>query len=148
MAAKSEPPISPNKFVEGSYTKGDSAWTVDATGNVTLTSWRTSLFDIPDIEMIRAIDFSAGDEVKVVITKLSGTLSAAQFTDISVCGVLIVQNSLWGTGTTAVSKTTTAPSASTSKYLEIKNRTGTATLTDYKFKVDVYVNGTKVFQEV
>lgn len=144
MAAKSEPPISPNKFVEGSYTKDASAWTVDATGNVTLTAWRGT----QAIEMIRTIDFSVGDEVGVLVTKLSGTLSKAQFVDISVCGVLIVQNSLWGTGTTAISKTITAPSASTSKYFEILNRTGTATLMDYKFKVDVYVNGTKVFPEV
>ena len=150
MLQTSEPPVPPNKFIAGEYIKGTSAWSVDSSGDVTISSWGSESANQMSIKMERMIDIEIGDSVQIVVTKLSGSISAQQRADAWLCGsgMQFMQNDIWGTGDTPVSKTKTASAAPSSVYFTIRNKTGTATFSSYKFKVEVYVNGVKKFPEV
>ena len=148
MVQDGEPTLPPNKFVEGTITKGDTSLTVDSDGNVTVSSWKGATANRPSIPMVRAIDFKTGDSLRLVVKKISGTMSVQQYCEIWVNSFKVMSNELWGTGTTAIDKTITATADANSVYFTMNNKTGTANFSSYKFKVEIYVNGTKKFPEV
>lgn len=148
LMAQQKEIVPKNRFVEGSFTRGTSAWTVDANGDVVFSALNGSSENFPYVQMIRKIDISTGDTVRLVIKKKAGSVSRAQFANIWVCGYKIATNTSWETGSTPIDVSGIAGTASTNAYLTINNLTGTATYSSYKVSVEVYVNGTKVFPEV
>lgn len=145
LQTPSEPP---NRFIEGTYTKGTSEIVIDSAGDMTINSWGSTTANRPSIPMVRALNFVTGDTVRLVITKLSGTISAIQFCEIWVNSMKVVDNESWGTGSTPITKTITATADAGSVYFTFNNKTGGAAFTNYKVKVEIYVNAVKVFPEV
>lgn len=147
LIAQQKKIVPKNRFVEGSFTRGTSAWTVDANGDVVFSALKGNAENRPYVQMIRKIYISSGDTVRLVIKRKAGSVSAAQFVDLWVCGYQIASNKSWGTGSTPIDVSGTAGAASSNAYLTINNRSGTASYSSYKVSVEVYVNGTKVFPE-
>lgn len=135
----------PNGFIEGTFTNGQSAWSVDSAGEVVVTAWKGASTNALRLQIDRTLDINAGDSVRVVVTKISGTLSIAQSCDFNVCNLSVLPNASWSNGTTAVNKTFTASHNPSGTVFYIGNRAGTATVTNYRIKFEIYANGTKVF---
>lgn len=98
--------------------------------------------------MVRAIDFVTGDTVRLVVTKLSGSISASFFCEIWVNSLKVADNKSWGTGTTAIDQSVTAAADAGSVYFTMNTKSNAITFSSYKFAVEVYVNGVKKFPEV
>lgn len=141
----SEKKTEPNGFVKGTFTHGQSAWTIDSDGEMLITAWKSSVANSLQPEIERTLDIKAGDSVRVVVTKISGTISVAQFADISVCGLDVLSNESWGKWKTAVDKTFTASTNPIGTSFYIGNRAGTATITSYRVRFEIYANGKKIF---
>lgn len=147
MVATAEPPIDPINFTPGSFTQGTSAWNVaeNNSGEFTVTAWIGMWANRIAVKMSRSIEISTGDVVRFVAKKVSGTLSASQFAEVALGGLSIQNNGAWNNGATAIDKTVTATSNVMAQTINISNRSGTATATNYKVKITIYINGQQVF---
>lgn len=147
MMATAEPPIDPINFSPGSFTNKTSAWNAEEnnSGELTITAWKATWAKRITAQLSRNIKISSGDVVRFVAKKVSGTLSRAQFADVYIGRMAIGDNVNWSNGTTAFDKTVTASSNVTANVIDLANRTGTATATDYKVKITIYINGQQAF---
>ena len=147
MMAEREPPIDPINFTPGSFTQGTSAWNVaeNNSGEITITAWNNSWVNRIAAQMSRNLEILSGDVIRFVAKKVSGTLSRAQYVDAHIGALTIGTNVEWKNGTTALDKTVTASSNVTANVISLNNRTGSATSTDYKVKITIYINGQQAF---
>lgn len=147
MVATEEAPINPINFKPGSFTQGTSTWNVDEnnSGELTMTAWKGAWANRIAAKMSRNLEISAGDAVRFVVKKVSGKLSVTQSANVEIGSFAIQVNESWNSGTTAVDKTVTATTNVSSNIINLTNRAGTASTTNYKVKITIYINGQQVF---
>ena len=137
-----------NGFEDGSYTAGSTSMSI-SNNILSISKWSggasanhvTLRFKYP-------LNIQTGDTVRIVVNKTAGTMSAAQYCNISVGGNTIISNKLWDKGSTAIDLTNTSPGNANNLAFVPQNRTSTASFTGYKCSVKVYVNSIQVLPEV
>lgn len=143
MASASK--IKPNGFIEGTYTNGTSAWSVNSAGEITITTWSGGWQNALTPKIMRYLDILPGDSVRVIVRKVSGTISRSPFVTFTVNNLSVLSNESWKKEATAVDKTFTATANPSSTQFYINNITGNATITNYKVRFEIFCNGKKIF---
>ena len=136
-----------NGYVDGTYTNGNSSWSV-SNNVISISSLSGSYGNRMKILFKEGLNIQTGDTVRVLAQRTSGSISGIYYVDVWVGGNKIVNNKLWNKTATALDQSLASPGNSNSLYVEINNRTGDKTYTNYKCTVKIFVNGVQVLPEL
>ena len=147
LLAKEARTVEKNCLVPGDYTNGTSRYQVDKYGNLRITTWGGAWANRLMIPLLRPVDVTVGDTLRVVIKRVGGAVSTSFSADGYLGGNQFSPNSTWATGATAMDKTTTVTSTSAGQLI-FNDRSISATFTNYIVSIQIFVNGQQLIPEV
>lgn len=136
-----------NNFDGGTYTMGTSSGTV--TGNrLSITAFNNGDSNALTLKFDYPLNIQTGDTVRVLIKKVSGSVSKVSFTNIYVGNNKVVNNVAWQTGNTPIDITSTVSTSNNTLTVVIQTHSVQPTYTNYAVSITIYVNGVQVLPEV
>ena len=137
-----------NGFVDGSYTHGSSAATI-SNNTINITAFPSGAGNSQTFRYKYPLNIQIGDTIRLVIQKVSGSMSSNTFVDATVGGNWVANNKNWSnTQTIALDESSTSTTDNNETYVVIQTRSTSPTFTNYTCRIKVYVNGVQVLPEV
>ena len=143
-------PRKANRFLNMSKVtdSGDTEYSV-SDNILSIKKWKATGSYNLSIPFGQPLGLSAGDTVRVVITRTSGSVNSGVAVYVMVGGNVVISNKTWSGDATAMDQSGTVPSSPTNTlYVSFRNSAATRTYTNYKVSIKVYLNGTQVLPEV
>ena len=147
LLAETAETVEKNCLAPGEYTNGSSVYSVDRSGWLWIRGWSANAANKLVVPLLRPLNVAVGDTLRVLIKKVSGTVSSSFFVDGYVGGNKFSNNLIWESGATAQDCSMTATSTNAGQ-LTLKDNNTTATFTNYAVSIQIFVNGQQKIPEV
>lgn len=152
MGAAKEAPVIPTKLAEGEYTRGNSSWSVDENGKVTIINWPSASANALILPIGKTISIKRGDEIVFYLLRKSGSPgwhgTDASLNRSAMTGLLQIGSNMtwnWSNNTNSASNASTVAGDVTHIYISNRGNIVGSTA-NYSFALKMTINGKVVLE--